>query len=1081
MASSNFFFLEEEFPILFNIGQSAEFYLHQDPVASLFKIRLFGERLTEKLFEEHNLQFPYENSFHNRIKTLELERVLPTNIKDLFFHIKEKGNVAVHQNKGSIDDAKHGLFSAFKLSKWFYETYSRNNQDISGVKYQVPAIQDTRHALQELETSFKDLQSKFTQLLEERETKGLPEEKQQAIQQRSEKAARKIEMTEAETRDLIDAQLRKAGWEADTATLNYKLKKTLPQKGKNLAIAEWPASSKWADYALFIGLELYGIVEAKKYAQDISTNLGQSKIYAELVQANHNAVFLGEWHKYKVPFLFSTNGRPYLEQIKTKSGIWFLDVRKAENHAKALQGWYSPEGLIRLYKADVEEANAKLTKTNLDFLESKAGLGLRKYQINAIRAVEENLVQHPEKKRALLAMATGTGKTRTIIGLCYHLIKSNRFNRILFLVDRTLLGTQALNAFKDNKVADLNTFAEVYDIKGLKDALPDIDSRLHFATVQSVVKRLFYNDSTVDIPAVDQYDCIIIDEAHRGYLLDRELDENDLAFKDQQDYISKYRMVLDYFDAYAIGLTATPALHTTSIFGPPVYTYSYTEAVVDGFLIDHDPPYIIQTKLNQEGIVWNKGEKPKAYDQENNEIIELDQLEDELQIDVAGFNKLVVTENFNRTVLKQLVKELDPDGEEKTLIFAATDNHADAVVAYLKEEFKNIGVDVPDKSIEKITGNCHNPQELVNRYKNEKYPNIAVTVDLLTTGIDVPAICNIVFLRRVKSRILYEQMLGRATRRCDEINKTTFRIFDAVGIYDTLKDYTQMKPVVVDPKTTFTQLTEELKEIDNNERARKQLEQIIAKLHRKKRLITGHEEEKFKYNAGGSDPDTLINFFKNEPVSQSLHKALQLSGLWQYLDELKPASSVMYVSEHHDEYLRTEIGYGKAKKPEDYLESFTQFIKTNPNRIAALDMVCTSPKNLNRQSLKELYLALDQAGFNQKTIRTAWKEVKKEDIAADIISYIRTLAMGNSLISHEDRIKNAVKKVQAMRPWNKTQEKWLDRFEKQLLQESILQLEDLDKSPFADDGGFLRLNKIFDNQLEEVISTLNEHLYIQTA
>jgi len=401
------------------------------------------------------------------------------------------------------------------------------------------------------------------------------------------------------------------------------------------------------------------------------------------VQATHEAILLGEWDKYKVPFLFSANGRPYLEQIKTKSGIWFLDVREPNNHAKALQGWYSPEGLKRLWTTDIEEANIKLAKSKLDFLESKAGLGLRKYQIKAIRAVEESLVNHPDNKRALLAMATGTGKTRT----CYHLIKSNRFKRILLLVDRTILGTQALNAFKDNKVVDLNTFADVYQIKTLKEAIPEIETRLQFATVQSVVKRLFYNDSEEDLPPVDQYDCIIIDEAHRGYLLDEEIDEEDLAFKNQQDYISKYRMVLDYFDAFAVGLTATPALHTTSIFGSPVYTYSYTEAVVDGFLIDHDPPYIILTKLNQEGIVWKKGEKPKAYYHETNFILELEQLEDELQIDVAGFNKLVVTENFNRTVLKQLVKELDPDGDEKTLIFAATDNHADAVVTYLKEEF----------------------------------------------------------------------------------------------------------------------------------------------------------------------------------------------------------------------------------------------------------------------------------------------------------------------------------------------------------------------------------------------------------
>ncbi|MDX5437753.1 MAG: type I restriction-modification system endonuclease, partial [Pontibacter sp.] len=523
-----------------------------------------------------------------------------------------------------------------------------------------------------------------------------------------------------ETRELIDQQLRKAGWQADTPTLNYKKHKTLPQPGKNMAIAEWPAGPKWADYALFVGLELYGIVEAKKYAQDISTNLGQSKVYAELAEAKHEAKLLGQWGKYKVPFLFSTNGRPYLEQIKTKSGIWFLDVRKETNNAKPLQGWYSPEGLVSMRERDIDLANEKLQTTSLDFLMSRSGLGLREYQVKAIKAVEQKLIQQPQDRRALIAMATGTGKTRTVIGLCYHLIQTNRFKRILFLVDRTLLGTQALNSFKDNKVVDLNTFADVYEVKELKEMVPGIDTRLQFATVQGMVKRLFYNESDEKLPSVDQYDCIIIDEAHRGYMLDKQLDEEDLEFKDQRDYISKYRMVLDYFDAYAIGLTATPALHTKEIFGHAVYTYSYREAVLDGYLIDHDPPYLIKTKLNEEGINWKKGEKPKAYDKESNAIVELEELEDELSIDVAGFNKLVLNENFNRTVVQQLVKELDPHSEEKTLIFAATDNHADTVVAMLKEEFNKAGIELPDDAVLKITGAVHDPETEVKKFKNEK-------------------------------------------------------------------------------------------------------------------------------------------------------------------------------------------------------------------------------------------------------------------------------------------------------------------------------------------------------------------------
>ncbi|MCH7413786.1 type I restriction-modification system endonuclease [Belliella sp. R4-6] len=1076
MPKSNFSFLESEFPILFNIGQSAEFNLYQDPVTSLWKLRQFGERVSELLFELHHLDFPYDNTFHSRLKTLEFENVLPSQVKDLLHTIKNKGNKAVHDNKGSLNDAKELLFSTFKISKWFYQTYSEENDDLSTVKFHLPENKDTRHALHILEQEYAELQVKFEELLQERSTIQLPEEKQQEIQTRSQKAARKIEMSEAETRLLIDEQLRAAGWEVDTQVLNFKKNKTQPQRGKNLAIAEWPCGGKWADYALFIGTQLYAIVEAKKYASDISTDLNQSKIYAELVETKFEGSLLGDWQGHKVPFLFSTNGRAYLEQIKTKSGVWFLDVRQKHKRSKALKGWYSPEGLVKLMEKDLQASEDKLKTETVDFLESQSGLGLRKYQIQAIKELEKVLLEDPFRSRALITMATGTGKTRTIIGLCYRLIQSNRFKRILFLVDRTLLATQAINSFKDNKIIGLNTFSEIYGIKELQDKVPELDTRLHFATVQGMVKRLFYSEDQ-DSPPVDQYDCIIIDEAHRGYLMDREMDEDELNFKDQRDYVSKYRMVLDYFDAFAIGLTATPALHTTEIFGPAVYTYSYREAVIDGFLIDHEPPYIIKTQLGEEGIIWEKGAQPKALDRENNTIIELEKLDDELKIDISGFNRKVITPSFNRTVIQQLVKELDPDGEEKTLVFAATDEHADMVVSYLKEEFATIGVEVEDDAIQKITGKSYNPKEQFRRFKNEKYPNIAVTVDLLTTGIDVPAICNLVFMRRIKSRILYEQMLGRATRRCDEIGKEVFKIYDAVKIYETLEDFTQMKPVVANPKVSFQLLVEELKEIDQGEKAKKQVEQLVAKIQRKKRYLKGDHANQFAYNANGSDPEEFLEQLKGLDTSEALKKIVELTGLWVFLDKLRPEINPTLVSEHDDMFLGIERGYGKAKKPEDYLDNFARFIQDNQNKIEALKIVCSRPTELDRKSLKDLMLALDQEGYNTTSLHAAWKATKNEDIAADIISYIRTLSLGSSLISHEERVKKAVNSIREMKVWNKTQLKWIDRFEKQLLKETVLRKEDLDEDPFDEAGGFERLNRIFEEQLEEMITQINQNLY----
>lgn len=387
MKQSNFTYLQDEYPILFNIGQSAEYNIYSDPVTSLFKMRQFGERLTEILFEEHYLEFPYENTFHNRLKSLEYENILPDRVRDLLFTIKNKGNDAVHNNEGNELVAKNILFSTFKVAKWFFETYGENGSAVAGFKYNLPENLDTRHALSELEKNYKALEDKFEKLLAQREIKEQPAEEKKVILQRSEKAASKIEMNEAETRELIDEQLRNAGWEVNTSKLNFKTNKTLPQKGKNLAIAEWPAQGKWADYALFIGTELYGIVEAKKYANDISTDLSQSKVYAERVEDKYEAQLLGKWSDYNVPFLFATNGRPYLEQIKTKSGIWFLDVRNERNQSRPLRGWFSPQGLIDLMDQDVIASNQQLEDASFEYLKSSAGLGLRPYQVKAIRKV----------------------------------------------------------------------------------------------------------------------------------------------------------------------------------------------------------------------------------------------------------------------------------------------------------------------------------------------------------------------------------------------------------------------------------------------------------------------------------------------------------------------------------------------------------------------------------------------------------------------------------------------------------------------------------------------------------------------
>ena len=287
--------------------------------------------------------------------------------------------------------------------------------------------------------------------------------------EKAETTSESMELSEAETRLLIDDQLRKYGWLADTNHLRYS-NGTRPQKGQNLAIAEWPTDSSvgksgYADYALFVGLQLGGIIEAKKAMADIPSVIDyQCKDYAKNIKTEHQKYVIKRFGQYMVPFLFATNGRDYFKQYEEKSGIWCLDVRSQFNSGKALPGWFSPEGIELALEKDIEEAKRQLLSTGYEVLQDPEGLNLRDYQVDAIKAAEKAIVQD-KKTEVLLAMATGTGKTRTVLGMIYRFLSAKLFKRVLYLVDRTALGEQTADTFKTVKLEELKTLNKLYDIK----------------------------------------------------------------------------------------------------------------------------------------------------------------------------------------------------------------------------------------------------------------------------------------------------------------------------------------------------------------------------------------------------------------------------------------------------------------------------------------------------------------------------------------------------------------------------------------------------------------------------------------
>lgn len=1085
--ASNFKFLEKEFPVLANFGNLAEQYCYTDPNSCLMKLGMIGETIVNLMFTYDKIPAPYDNSAVKRINVLSSEGLLTKDLVDILHALRKVRNKAAHENYAEASDCPIFLQMAHSLCEWFMQTYGDwNYQHQDFVMPVKESEKKTDKIIIYSKTQEEEKEKELTKAAIACAEQAELVDKKVRLKQANKMASQR-QKSEAETRYMIDEQLRQVGWEANTQEIRYA-KGARPAKGRNMAIAEWPTDSTvskkgYADYALFVGTKLVGIIEAKAEHKDIPSVIDyQGKDYPRNIRKKDAEYQIGTWGEFKVPFTFATNGRPYLEQFKTKSGIWFLDLRETSNVPMALHGWISPEGIMELLEKDIQAGNEALQAMPYDLLTDKDGLNLREYQIKAIKAAEKAVIDG--QREILIAMATGTGKTRTVLGMIYRFLKTNRFKRILFLVDRTSLGNQASDVFKEVKLEELMTLDEIYNIKGLDDKTIDKETRIQVATVQSMVKRILYNEGDA-MPAVTDFDLIIIDEAHRGYILDKEMGDIEVLYRDQRDYQSKYRSVIEYFDAVKIALTATPALQTTEIFGQPVYKYTYREAVIEGYLVDHDAPHHLETKLSTGGIHYKSGDTVTIYDPVTGEVTNSELLDDELDFDVENFNKQVITENFNRTVLAEIARDIDPENPEeqgKTLIYAVDDQHADMIVSILKEIYSETGVD--NDAIMKITGSVGggNPKkvaEAIKRFKNERFPSIAVTVDLLTTGIDVPEITTLVFMRRVKSRILFEQMMGRATRLCPKIHKTHFEIYDPVGVYDSLEPVNTMKPVVANPTTTFTQLLDGLEEVKDKEIISAQINQIIAKLQRKKRRMDSKTIEQFISMTNGMDPTQFIDDIQKRNPEEAKKRLLAYRNMFEYIQQTKAnGDRAVVISSEEDELTSHTRGYGNSEKPEDYLDAFSDYVKTHMNEIAALSIVCTRPKELTRDTLKALRLTLDREGFTTQQLNTAISELTNEEIAADIISLIRRYAIGSSLISHEARIRRAVDKLKKAHDFSKQELSWIGRMEKYLMEESVLNVQVFDEdSRFKTYGGFAKINKVFQNKLENIVLELNEYLY----
>ena len=525
----------------------------------------------------------------------------------------------------------------------------------------------------------------------------------------------------------IDQQLKTAGW----LIIPYTEEMSLTDL-TNHAIEELPTNNGFADYALIVNGKLLGVIEAKKLEIGAQNVLEQAKRYSKDVNKT-----IGEWNKYHVPFLYSSNGEL----------IYHLDVRDSKNLSRQIFSFHTPEAMETLFNFKREPA--------LQWLKDKSNdkPGLRPYQKNAVQAFETNLEEG--KRLMLLAMATGTGKTFTTVNLVYRMLASGYSKRILFLVDRKSLAAQAVTAFSSYDTPRNIKFKDEYEMYSQRFQKEDFEDEaydttvlpnsyltnpdgtktfLYICTIQRMAINLYgkmgafgedeesgnEDEETLSIPS-HAFDLIIADECHRGYT---------------SKETNVWRNVLNHFDAVKVGLTATPASHTVAYFGKPVFNYPLQQAIDEEYLVDYDA-VAINSNVLMNGAFLKEGEQVGMIDTDTDTGREqIDQLEDEREFTSTEIEEKITAPDTNQKIIEELKRYADEFEKErgrfpKTLIFASNDipmiSHADRLVNICKNVF-NQG----DDFVAKITGSptVDRPLKKIKEFRNRRNPKIVVTVDM---------------------------------------------------------------------------------------------------------------------------------------------------------------------------------------------------------------------------------------------------------------------------------------------------------------------------------------------------------------
>ena len=846
---------------------------------------------------------------------------------------------------------------------------------------------------------------------------------------------------------------------------------------------EEPTSNGPADYALWLDGNITGVVEAKKLTVGPQNVLTQAARYSQGIQGGPY-----NFDGHRAPFLYSTNGEV----------TWFHDVRHPLNRSRRVADFHTPDALRELLAHDIDAATTKLLAT------PNTHPRLRPYQIAANTAVEQAIADR--RRQLLVAMATGVGKTFTTVNQVYRLMKAGVARRVLFLVDRRALAAQTVRAFSSFEAEPGLKFDKVFEVYSNRFQREDFgeedkfDPKLipenyltspkpgHAFVYVSTIQRMAINilgrdaifgtgDEAIDEDAgkldipIHAFDLVVADECHRGYTSGEQ---------------SVWRSTLDHLDAIKIGLTATPAAHTTSYFQHLAYRYSYEEAVREGYLVDYDVVEV-HSDVRMNGVFLTEGEQVESVDPESG-TTQLDLLEDERRFETTEIERLVTAPDSNRKIVEEIRRHADAHEQRygrfpKTLIFAVNDlphtSHADQLMSTCRDVFGR-----GDAFVQKITGRVDRPLQRIREFRNRPNPGIAITVDLLTTGVDIPDLEFIVFLRPVKSRILFEQMLGRGTRKGERFpDKDHFTVFDCFD--GTLLEYFRKATGItaeVPDKPTRT-VKEIVDDVWNNRDRDYNIGCLIKRLHRVDKQMAGQARELFSAYIPDGDMAAYARGLTSalRDAFTGTMKTLRDPTFQDLLVNYPRPKRVFYVAagveDHVESRWMARDSAGVEYKPEDYITAFARFVRENPAQIDAIRILLDRPRDWGYEPLNELRkkLVATKERFTVENLQRA-HEVHYRRSLVDLISMVKHAADEHQpLYTAAERVERAFARVTADQTFTDPQQAWLDRIRTHLVENLSIEPDDFDLIPiFQREGGLVAARRAFGPRIDTLLRDLNE-------